>query len=135
MKRIVFAALGLLATGFAVAENLTGLDRFICSSQTAQVCLETGDCYAATPYEIAVPDFIVIDLDDKTVSTTRASGQERSSEFSKVEKADGLIHVQGIEDDRAFSFVIHEITGRLTAAIARDGMAVNVFGACTDVDI
>ncbi|NIL95035.1 MAG: hypothetical protein GTO71_11530 [Woeseiaceae bacterium] len=135
MKKIVLTGLAVLATGTANAENIVGVDRFICSAAQAQICLETGDCYAASPWEIAVPDFVVIDLDKKTVSTTESSGEDRSTEFSEVSRADGLIHLQGVEGGRAFSFVIHEITGRLTAAVARDGLSVTVFGACTNADI
>ena len=135
MKKTTLAGALTLIAGVVAAEDLTGVDRFICSSAQAQICLETGECYAAIPWELDVPDFIVVDLDRKTVSTTEASDLNRSSEFSKVEKSDGIIYVQGIEDGRAFSFVIHESTGHMTAAIARDGLSVTVFGACTDVDI
>jgi hypothetical protein len=135
MKKTTLAGALILIAGVAAAEDLTGVDRFICSSAQAQICLETGECYAAIPWELDVPDFIVVDLDRKTVSTTEASDLNRSSEFSKVEKSNGIIYVQGIEDGRAFSFVIHESTGHMTAAIARDGLSVTVFGACTDVDI
>lgn len=135
MKKTTLAGALTLIAGVVAAEDLTGVDRFICSSAQAQICLETGECYAAIPWELDVPDFIVVDLDRKTVSTTEASDLNRSSEFSKVEKSNGIIYVQGIEDGRAFSFVIHESTGHMTAAIARDGLSVTVFGACTDVDI
>ena len=135
MKKTLQAGALILIAGVAAAEDLTGVDRFICSSAQAQICLETGECYSAIPWELDVPDFIVVDLDEKTVSTTEASNLNRSSEFSKVEKVDGLIYAQGIEEGRAFSFVIHESTGHMTAAIARDGLSVTVFGACTDVDI
>ena len=84
-----------------------------------------------TPWELAVPDFVIIDAKKGTISTTKASGLNRSTEFSKSERKDGLIHLQGVEGGRAFSFVIHEETGRMTAAIARDGLSVTVFGACT----
>jgi hypothetical protein len=47
----------------------------------------------------------------------------------------GSLCLQGIEGARAFSFVIDESTGSLTASIARDGISVNVFGACTDADL
>ena len=135
MKNTLQAGALVLIAGIATAENLAGVDRFICSSAQAQICFETGECFSAIPWELDVPDFIVVDLDKKTVSTTEASNLNRSSDFSKVEKADGVIYVQGIEDGRAFSFVIHESTGHMTAAIARDGFSVTVFGACTDVDI
>ncbi|MDJ0939212.1 MAG: hypothetical protein QNJ00_05575 [Woeseiaceae bacterium] len=135
MKRLFACLAGLLVTSAAFAEDITDVDRILCAAGQAQICLETGDCYAATPYELSIPDFIIIDTKKKTVSTTEASGASRSSPFSAVTRKEGLLHLQGIEDERAFSFVIDELTGRLTAAIARDGLSVTVFGACTDADV
>ena len=131
MKKFLVASLALGFAGTAAAEDVTGVTRMVCASGQAQICLETGDCYAATPWELAVPDFVIIDTKKGTISTTKASGLNRSTEFSKSERKGGLIHLQGVEGGRAFSFVIHEETGRMTAAIARDGLSVTVFGACT----
>ena len=135
MKKLLFASLGLAVSGAVAAEDVTGVTRMVCSAGQAQICLETGDCYSATPWELAVPDFVIIDTNKGTISTTKASGINRSTEFSKSERKDGLIHLQGVEGGRAFSFVIHEQTGRLTAAIARDGLSVTVFGACTSAKL
>jgi hypothetical protein len=131
MKKTLFACLGLAVSGVAAAENVTDVTRMICASGQAQICLETGECFAATPWELSVPDFVIIDTKKGTISTTKASGLNRSTEFTKSERKEGLIHLQGVEGGRAFSFVIHEQTGRMTAAIARDGLSVTVFGACT----
>ena len=131
MKKLLFAFLGLAVSGVAAAENVTDVTRMICASGQAQICLETGECYAATPWELSVPDFVIIDTKKGTISTTRASGLNRSTEFTESQRMEGLIHLQGVEGGRAFSFVIHEQTGRMTAAIARDGLSVTVFGACT----
>ena len=135
MKKLLFAFLGLAVSGVAAAENVTDVTRMICASGQAQICLETGECYAATPWELSVPDFVIIDTRKGTISTTKASGLNRSTEFTKSERMEGLIHLQGVEGGRAFSFVIHEQTGRMTAAIARDGLSVTVFGACTAADL
>jgi len=135
MKKLLIASACLVLGSNATAENLDGVDEMICSAGQAQICLETGDCYAATPWELSVPDFVVINTKKKTVSTTKASGLNRSTEFSKVEKSEGLIYLQGIDRGRAFSFVIDEATGRMTVAVSRDGLSVTVFGACTDTDI
>ena len=135
MKKLLFAFLGLAVSGVAAAENVTDVTRMICASGQAQICLETGECYAATPWELSVPDFVIIDTRKGTISTTKASGLNRSTEFTKSERKEGLIHLQGVEDGRAFSFVIHEQTGRMTAAIARDGLSVTVFGACTEAKL
>lgn len=135
MKNFTLACVALLTSAVAIAENVEGVDKMICSAGQAQICLETADCYSATPWELSIPDFVIIDLKKKTVSTTKASGLDRSTTFSKVELEDGLIYLQGIDGGRAFSFVIDEASGRMTAAIARDGLSVTVFGACTDADL
>jgi hypothetical protein len=135
MRKIAVNAIAMLVVGSASAEDVTGVDNMVCAAGQAQICLETGDCYSATPFELSVPDFVVIDTKKKLISTTKASGQNRATTFSKVDRADGLIYLQGIEGGRAFSFVIHEATGRMTAAVSRDGLTVTVFGACTDADI
>lgn len=132
MKKIALALIGLLAGAIAHADNLKGVDRMVCAASQVQICIENDTCYAATPAELNVPDFVVINLDKKIISTTKASEQNRSTEFSYVGKDSGLIYLQGMEAGRAFSFVIDEATGRMTVAVSRDGLSVSVFGACTD---
>jgi hypothetical protein len=135
MKKLLITSACLVLGSNATAENLDGVDEMICSAGQAQICLETGDCYAATPWELSVPDFVVINTKKKTISTTKASGLNRSTKFNNIEKSEGLIYLQGIDRGRAFSFVIDETTGRMTVAVSRDGLSVTVFGACTDTDI
>ena len=72
-----------------------------------------------------------IDLKKKEVRTTEASGQGRSTPFKHVERDGGLLVLQGVENGRAFSFAISEEDGSLSVAVARDGVTVSVFGACT----
>lgn len=134
MNKLFIACIGMVASVTAWAEDVTGVERMICAPGQAQICLETGECYAATPWELSVPDFVIIDTKKGSVSTTKASGQNRSTKFTRADRKEGLITLQGVESARAFSFVIHEATGRMTAAIARDGLSVTVFGACTAAD-
>ena len=131
MKRIVMIISSLLALT-ATAEDLTGVNSLVCSPAQAQICFETGVCYAATPWELSVPDFVVIDLKKNLISTTKASNLKRSTTFSKIENTEGVLSFQGFENGRAFSFVVHLPTGRMTVAIAEDGFSVSVFGACAD---
>jgi hypothetical protein len=60
MKKLLFTGLGLAVSGAVVAEDVTDVTRMVCAAGQAQICLETGDCYAATPWELAVPDFVII---------------------------------------------------------------------------
>ena len=135
MRKIAMGLTGLLATVSAQADDLQGVDRMICAASQVQICLELDTCYSATPWELDVPDFVVIDVKKKTVSTTKSSNRDRSTTFSSVAKQSGLIYLQGMEGGRAFSFVIDEATGRMTVAVSRDGLTVSVFGACTDANL
>ena len=135
MKKLMITTAGILAGGLAQADNLTGVDEMICAASQVQICIENDTCYSATPAELGVPDFVVIDTKKKTISTTKSSNENRSTSFTSVSKSDGLLYLQGVEGERAFSFVIDEATGRMTVAVSRDGISVSVFGACTDTDL
>lgn len=135
MNKNCFVLTGLLAVAVAQAENLEGVERLVCAAADVQICIEYDTCYSAAPVDLDIPEFVVIDTDDKTVSTTRASGLNRSSAINSLQREDGLIYLQGVENGRAFSFVIDEVSGRMTVAVSRDGMSVSVFGACTDADL
>ena len=135
MKRIAMVLAGLILAGTAYADPLTGVNRFVCAASQVQICLEGDTCYSASPWELDVPEFVVIDLKKKSISTTKSSGDDRSTTFNNSVRSDGNIFLQGLEAGRAFSFVIDEATGYMSVAVARDGMVVSVFGACTDADI
>ncbi|MHC4074656.1 MAG: hypothetical protein ACYTGS_21950 [Planctomycetota bacterium] len=124
MKILAIACTALLASGIAMAENLEGTDELLCAAGRAQICFENGECFSVAPWELSIPDFVVIDTKEKSVSTTKA-----------VEKSDGTIYLQGMEGNRTFSFVIEESSGHMTVAVVRDGFSVTVFGVCTDTDI
>ena len=135
MKKLAIAFAGIVTGVLAQADNLEGVDNMICAAAQVQICIENDSCYSATAAELGVPDFVVIDTKKKLISTTKASGLNRSTSFTSVSKSEGLIFLQGIEDGRAFSFVLDEQTGRMTVAVSRDGLTVSVFGACTDTDL
>ena len=135
MKKFIASAAGLLAVGAVQADDVSGVDRMVCAAAQVQICVEYDTCYAASAVELGVPDFVIIDMKKKTISTTKASNENRSTAFTTVGKQEGLIYLQGMEGGRAFSFVIDEATGRMTVAVSRDGLAVSVFGACTDADL
>jgi len=135
LRKIAVVGIGLFACIPAMAENVSGVDKMLCSASKVRLCFETGECFEAAPWELDMPEFVIIDTKKKTISTTEASARNRSSSFSAFVRANDAIHLQGIENGRAFSFVVHESTGMLTGAIARDGLSVTVFGSCTDADM
>jgi hypothetical protein len=132
MKKLAIACAALLASSVAMSENLEGVDDLLCAAAHVQICFKNEECFSAAPRELSIPDFVVIDTKKKSVSTTKASGLNRSSPFSSVERSNGVIFLQGMEGQRTFSFVIEEDSGHMTVAVVRDGFSVSVFGVCTD---
>jgi hypothetical protein len=134
MRRRLFLILALILAlpGLVVeADDLTGSTSFLCAAVQATQCLEGGDCTIDLPWNLNMPQFIEIDLEAKMLSTTAASGANRTTPIEYLESEDGAISLQGFENGRGFTFVINQQTGQVTVAIATDGRAVIVFGACT----
>jgi hypothetical protein len=134
MWRYLGAALALVLTFSPTAvsaDDLTGSTRFLCSAVQATECLVGGDCGIDLPWNLNLPQFIEIDLEAKMLSTTAASGQNRTTPIEYVDSEEGMIALQGFEMGKGFTFVIDEQTGQVTVAIATNGRAVIVFGACT----
>ena len=134
MKRAMLAIAGLLTGAVVQADQIIGVNRFVCAASQVQIGIERDSCYPASAWEFGVPDFVAIDL-KKNISTTRGSGVNRSTAFSSMGKNQGLVYLQDLAAGRAFSFVIDEDSGRMTVAISRDGLAVSVFGICTGTDL
>lgn len=135
MNKSLVVCLGALAASTGLAEDLSEVDEFLCSVSRVSLCAETGECFDVQPWEIDMPQFVVIDMKRKMIATTRASDRKRSTKIANHHRDGGVIYLQGMEGGRAFSFVIDEITGLLTAAVADDGLSLSVFGACTDADV
>ncbi|MCU0305288.1 MAG: hypothetical protein MUC56_14645 [Thermoanaerobaculales bacterium] len=125
----ILVVVGLLPE--AEADDLTGATAFLCAPVQATVCAEDGECAVDLPWNVNVPQFIEVDLVAGRLGTTAASGEGRSTAIEHLSRHDGKIVFHGYEMGRAFSWVIDERTGRVTAAVATDGLAVSVFGACT----
>lgn len=123
--------LGILGAPALQADDLTGAGKILCTCVQATRCLEGGDCSIDLPWNMNIPQFIEIDLTAKRLSTTQASGENRSTVADVLRREKGKIVLQGLENGRAFSLFIDEVSGMLSAAVAADGQAVAVFGACT----
>ena len=131
MKLFVTLVAVLLISSLATADDLTGSNRFLCSAALVTACTSDGECENGAPWDLNVPSFIEVDLDKKELSTTKASQENRKTPIKNVERDDDAIVVQGYERGRAFSLMIVEKTGMMTAAVARGDLGIVVFGACT----
>ena len=131
---IVLVTIASLVPGPATADDLGDANTILCTASIATLCLEDGECETGPPWNWNIPQFIEIDFAAKQLRTTKASGENRSTAIKNLQREDGLIFLQGVEKGRAFSFVITEKTGLSSVAVARDGVTVSGFGACTPIE-
>ena len=131
-KGLVLVA-ALAAPSAAVADDLTGQQVFLCTPVQVNLCTDDGKCVTDLPWELNIPQFIEVNLKDKKLSSTKASGENRSTPIRTVLNEGGYIFLQGVEGGRAFSWVIEENSGMASVAVAADGKTVTVFGACTPI--
>jgi hypothetical protein len=127
----VLAMLGLGGAALLRGDDVTGKDRLLCAAVHVTQCTPDAECRSATPWELNVPQFVEVDLKNKTTTTTKASGENRSSPIGNVSREGGLIVFQGLQNGRAFSFVIQESSGLASVAVAGEDLTVSIFGACT----
>jgi hypothetical protein len=130
-SRLFFLLCGIAWAGPAVADPVGGATRLLCSAANVGVCVDSGECEVGPAWTLDVPEFIEVDLTKKTLSSTPASGENRISHVANMTREGGTIVLQGFERGRAYSISIEEENGRLTAAVARHGLGLVVFGQCT----
>jgi hypothetical protein len=83
-------------------------------------------CVKGLAEDVNVPQFIRLDFSGKTIGA-----RGRISKMLNQTRAEGMLTIQGIENNRAFSITISESSGKLVGAIAGDEEGFLIFGACT----
>jgi hypothetical protein len=133
--RLLTAGLaGLLYGGAAFADDVSGSDMLLCYGLSAARC-ETGAlCEAVEPWRLNIPDFVKLDLRGKRIQTTAGSSEQRQTPLQTVQRSNGTILLQGVQGERAFTWLITETSGEGTLAVAGQGQGVTVFTVCTPVD-
>ncbi len=124
----------VLALTFAspvMGDMLNDIDRMLCVPGSVSHCVIDAGCTYELPEDENIPQFIEVDLRRKTLTTTQASGEDRSTPIQSQKRQDGYIYLQGVEDGRTYSMVISENTGNLTFVVAADGESASMFGDCT----
>jgi len=121
----------LLFTSPVVGDMLVDADRMLCVPGHVFHCVADGECKTELPEDESIPEFIEVDLKRKTLATTRASGEDRSTPIKSQQRDAGYIYLQGVENGRTFSMVMSENTGGLTFVVATDGETATMFGDCT----
>jgi hypothetical protein len=132
------AAAGVLLLGLAGsvwADSIVGSDEFVCAAGHVSVCAHDGSCENTSTADMGIPQFLLFNLSNRTMRTTEASGENRTSEISIQVREGGKLLIQGSQGGRAMSASISESSGDAAFAIVLDSVTVSVFAACTPLPI
>jgi hypothetical protein len=134
MRFAVVLAILAVATPL-MADHLAESTSLLCTAVQATVCESSGECSTKPPWNFNIPQFVVVDLEQKLLSTTVASGENRVTAIKHVERESGMIFLHGSQMGRAFCAAVNEATGMMSFAVASDGKGVVIFGACTPMPV
>ena len=114
-------ALIVLLAGAAEARPL------LCAMTTVLECDETATCTRRTAESAALPTFVLVDTEQRTVS---AVGSNARAPIMSSTQHDGRLIVHGGEAGRGWSATITETTGKMAVAVVDDDVTFSIFGMC-----
>ena len=123
--------LALMTTSPVIADSIKDAGRLLCVPGTVSHCVDGKGCSYELPESESIPEFIEVDFKKKTLSATKASGEDRTTPILSQARSGGYVFLQGVENGRTFSMVISESSGDLTFVVATDGETASMFGGCT----
>jgi len=118
--------LGLLAST-ALAAPLDGTVPMLCALNSVVECGRRGDCERSTAEDAQVPPFVRIDVGKRLLSSVDGA---RTTPIVSVQRANGRLMVQGMQNERVWGAVINEQTGQMSATVGEDDGAIVMSGAC-----
>ena len=124
----------------ASAEDFDDSKPLICSTTRIIECTPYSECQEVTPESVAVPRFLLVDLDKKTIHSVGKKDGNRKSIIKRLERLGGSVILQGsdegirdIRDSVGWTAMISEKTGQFVVTASGDQVAFIVYGACTQL--
>ena len=125
------AFLCIIVTPLSIAAaDFDGSKPLLCATIETFECGFGIECQRGTSQSINLPQFLKIDFKDKKISGTRESGEVLTTEIENMERSDGKLVLQGTQNNKGWSMLINEATGKMTITVTDDQVGFMVFGAC-----
>lgn len=127
-----FCVIGVLA-GLAwlppavSAAPMDGSVPMLCAVNSVVECTRRGDCERSTAEDAQVPPFVRIDVQQRLLSSVDGG---RTSPIASVQRVNGRLMLQGMQNERVWGAVINEQNGQMSATVGEDDGAIVISGAC-----
>jgi hypothetical protein len=120
---------GTVAARPAQGSDFDGSRDLLCAPKDVADCDTAARCERESLADANLPSSIHVQFSKKRL--TGPGGDERSTAIQNVQNLSGLTILQGAENGRAWSMVIDQSNGRLSASITDSDGAFSIFGACS----
>ena len=130
---VILLAILFLAPYRVSAADFDGSKPFLCAVTEAIECDEENGCRQGSLESMDIPQFVRVDLKRKKISAnSRKEGEDkREAKIINFVRTDGALIMQGTQGHRAWSMVVGEKSGKMSASVSEDRVGFLLFGACT----
>jgi hypothetical protein len=123
---VVLAGLGTLPAT-VVAAPMDGSAPILCALNSVVECARGGSCDRSTTEDAQVPPFVRINVQQRLLSTVDGA---RTSPIATIQRTNGRLMLQGMQNERVWGAVVNEETGQMSATVGEDDGAIMISGAC-----
>jgi hypothetical protein len=131
---LTILALGIPPRTTGAAGKYDGSAPLICAATAVTECAAEGKCQSGTAAGVNFPSLFKVDAPAMKLRNLQAeaeAGQQgKESSIRNVDHANGKMILSGAEGERGWSVLIHEATGKMSAAVSGDGEGFVIFGQC-----
>jgi len=117
----------LVLASSAFAAPMDGSAPMLCAVNNVVECDRGGDCERSSAEAAEVPAFVRIDVSKRLLSSVDGA---RTSPIASVQRTNGRLMLQGMQNERVWGAVINEQTGQMSATVGEDDGAIIISGAC-----
>ena len=136
MRNLVLIFIGIFTITLISTPAAFSLDTsspLLCSVISASECSLEDGCVVGTAETYDLPQFVKLDFQKNMISEVGENSLKRESKIKNHERIENKIVIQGVENGRAWSVIVDEKTGKMSAAVSEERIGFVVFGACTSL--
>ena len=111
----------------APAAPIDGSVPMLCAVNSVVECTRRGSCERSTAEDAEVPAFVRIDVAKRLLSTVDGA---RTSPIASVQRTNGRLMLQGMQNERVWGAVVNEQTGQMSATIGEDDGSIVLSASC-----
>jgi hypothetical protein len=130
MRRLIamgaLVGLGVLPSVVRAAP-LDGSAPMLCGLSSVFECTRKGECERSSAEDAGIPAFIRVNVPQRVLSSLDGG---RTSPIVNVQRSNGRLMIQGMQNERVWGAVIDEESGRMSATAGEAEGAFVLVGNC-----